>query len=153
MYLSRELIVEGTPRPMAGALDLVVEQTPRPQGHGYVEAEVDRPNPFYEAGATLRGHEFHYSRVIEGEPQTALALRRGHGIGGKRDGVVRGHIWASYMHIHASGTPSWAQRFASLARSRGGESEIGPFREIRRRAACAAGRDAAGDPRFATARI
>jgi cobyrinic acid a,c-diamide synthase len=153
MYLSRELIVEGTARPMAGALDLVIEQTPRPQGHGYVEAEVDRSNPFHEAGARLRGHEFHYSRVIEGEPETALALRRGNGIGGKRDGIVRGNIWASYMHIHASGTPSWAGRFASLALSSGGEGKITLCREIRRRAARAAGRGAAGDPRFVAARI
>lgn len=153
MYLSRELIVEGTARPMAGALDLVIEQTPRPQGHGYVEAEVDRANPFFEAGTTLRGHEFHYSRVIEGEPETALALQRGHGVGERRDGVVRGNVWASYMHIHASGTPSWAGKFTSLARSRGGDGEINLCREIRRRAACAAGRDAAGDPHLSMARI
>jgi cobyrinic acid a,c-diamide synthase len=159
MYLARELIVEGSPCPMAGVLDVVIEQTPKPQGHGYVEAEVDQTNPFFSIGTGLRGHEFHYSRMIEGaySTETALKLHRGRGIGAERDGIVRGRVWASYMHIHALGTPSWAAAFTSLARAHrgemrgGGRGDISLGRETRRRAACAAGRDAAGDPRFAAA--
>jgi cobyrinic acid a,c-diamide synthase len=67
MFLARELIVEDVTYPMSGVLDLVVEQEARPQGHGYVEAEVDRANPFFTAGARLRGHEFHYSKVVGGK--------------------------------------------------------------------------------------
>jgi cobyrinic acid a,c-diamide synthase len=119
MYLARELVVDGVSRPMTGVLDLVVEQTGRPQGHGYVDAEVDRPNPFHPAGTVLRGHEFHYSRVVSGGDAagSTLKLRRGRGLGGRRDGVVRGRIWASYLHVHALGTPSWASAFAGLART------------------------------------
>jgi cobyrinic acid a,c-diamide synthase len=167
MYLARDLVVDGVSHPMAGLLDMTVEQTSRPQGHGYVEAQVDRDNPFFDAGLRLRGHEFHYSRpsgVIESEC-SVLQVRRGQGLGGKRDGIVQGNIWASYMHIHALGTPSWAVNFIALARSfregrsgraRGGGDGLSIeksdrqqrylAREIRRRAACAAGRDAAGDP-------
>jgi cobyrinic acid a,c-diamide synthase len=119
MYLSRELVVDGVSRPMAGALDLVVEQTDRPQGHGYVEATVDRPNPFFPTGTQLRGHEFHYSRVVSGGDAegSTLSLMRGRGLGGRRDGVVKDRIWASYLHLHALGTPTWATAFASLARA------------------------------------
>jgi cobyrinic acid a,c-diamide synthase len=119
MYLSRALVVDGVSRPMVGALDLTVEQTDRPQGHGYVEAEVDRPNPFFPTGMQLRGHEFHYSRVVSGADAagSTLNLLRGRGLGGRRDGVVKDRIWASYLHLHALGTPTWATAFANLARA------------------------------------
>jgi cobyrinic acid a,c-diamide synthase len=119
MFLARELIVDGVPRPMAGVLDLVVEQKTRPQGHGYVEAEVHGDNPFFTKGTVLRGHEFHYSRVVAGDDAnaTTLKLRRGRGLGAGWDGLVKGNIWASYLHVHALGTPAWAPAFVSLARA------------------------------------
>jgi cobyrinic acid a,c-diamide synthase len=118
MFLARELIVDGASHPMAGVLDLVVEQAARPQGHGYVVAEVDQGNPFFTPGTRLRGHEFHYSRVIAGEDSavTTLRLDRGQGVGAGRDGLVKGRVWASYVHLHALGTPLWATSLADLAR-------------------------------------
>jgi cobyrinic acid a,c-diamide synthase len=119
MYLARELVVDGVSHSMAGVLDLVVEQTARPVGHGYVEAEVDGSNPFFECSTRLRGHEFHYSRILSGHDASAscLRLQRGHGIGGGRDGLAVGNVWASYLHVHALGTPSWAGTFTALARA------------------------------------
>lgn len=119
MYLSRELIVDGGSRPMAGVLDIVVEQSARPQGHGYVTAVVDRANPWFDVGTQLRGHEFHYSRPFGGADvkATALQLERGRGVGARRDGVSKGRVWASYTHLHALGAPSWAAQFAALARA------------------------------------
>ncbi len=119
MLLARELIVEGTAWPMLGVLDLVVEHTSRPQGHGYVAATADRPNPFFPVGLELRGHEFHYSRVIGGGDAgaTVMALARGTGVVERRDGVVRGNVWASYTHFHALGTPEWAAGFLQAAAS------------------------------------
>jgi cobyrinic acid a,c-diamide synthase len=136
MFLARELIVDGSSHPMAGVFDLVVEQGSRPQGHGYVVAEVDHDNPFFPRGTQLRGHEFHYSRVVAGEDSEATTLRldRGQGVGARRDGLVKDKVWASYLHLHALGTPSWAGSFARLALayraersdgSPGGRSEIG----------------------------
>jgi cobyrinic acid a,c-diamide synthase len=119
MFLARELRVDDVSYPMAGVLDLVVEQTSRPQGHGYVEAEVDRPNPFFTSGVRLRGHEFHYSHVVSGRDAGATTLRldRGRGVGENRDGLVKDRVWASYLHLHALGTPEWAASFAALART------------------------------------
>jgi len=118
MFLARELIVGGVAHPMSGVLDLVVEQRTRPQGHGYVEAEVDRPNPFFTPGTRLRGHEFHYSQVVAGSDSMATTLRltRGRGVGAGRDGLSKGRVWASYLHLHALGTPGWATALAALAR-------------------------------------
>jgi cobyrinic acid a,c-diamide synthase len=117
MYLARELVVEGSSYPMAGVLDLVVEQTGRPQGHGYEVTKVDRGNPFFPTGSSLVGHEFHYSRVVAGEDASAavLAVERGCGVGNGRDGIVKGRVWASYLHMHALAAPRWAEGFLGLA--------------------------------------
>lgn len=117
MYLARELVVDGSVYPMAGVLDLVVEQRSRPQGHGYVAARVERANPFHDRGTTLTGHEFHYSRVVDGADldRSVLALERGTGLGGGRDGLVKGRVWASYLHVHAAGVPRWADGLLRMA--------------------------------------
>lgn len=123
MYLARALLRDGREHPMVGALPVVVEHTPRPQGHGYMAATVDRPNPFLPVGARLLGHEFHYSRVAGalGGP-TALAVDRGAGLGRGRDGLVVKNVVATYMHLHASGTAGWAAGLvgAALRRAAGG---------------------------------
>ncbi len=117
MLLARELVVDGTAWPMLGVLDLVVEHTDRPRGHGYVLGTVDRPNPFFPVGQEIRGHEFHYSRVVGGSDRntTVMTLQRGTGVEAGRDGVVRGNIWASYTHLHALGTVIWAGGFLEAA--------------------------------------
>ena len=86
------------------------------QGHGYVEAAVVRDNPYYTAGTTIRGHEFHYSKVVHAGEGAALRLDRGRGLGDATDGVSVGRVWASYTHVHALGTPSWAPAVTGLAR-------------------------------------
>jgi cobyrinic acid a,c-diamide synthase len=123
MYLSREIGKDGATYPMAGVLDIVVEHERSPQGHGYVEAEVDRDNAFYPRGTRLKGHEFHYSRVVSGEgvSDTALRLDRGSGIADRRDGLSTGRVWASYTHVHALGTPGWAASLVGLADRHRGE--------------------------------
>jgi cobyrinic acid a,c-diamide synthase len=110
MYLSRALIKDGDEHPMVGALPVSVEHTPRPQGHGYVRARVDRETPFFADGTALRGHEFHYSKLARDdfEVETVLALERGVGVGGGRDGLRVGSAVASYTHLHALGVPGWA---------------------------------------------
>ncbi len=117
MYLSRELVVDGVVHPMSGVLDLVVEHCPTPQGHGYEVAVADVDNPFFAAGTRLVGHEFHYSKIIDGRDQrsSVLRLERGAGIGGDRDGIVRGRVWASYLHLHARATPDWSEGFLAMA--------------------------------------
>jgi len=116
MYLADALVRDGREYPMVGALPVVVEQTARPQGHGYAAATVDRPNPFFPVGTRLLGHEFHYSRLA-GAPrlETALAVDRGAGLGGGREGLVAGNLVATYLHLHALGTPRWASGLVEAA--------------------------------------
>jgi cobyrinic acid a,c-diamide synthase len=118
MLLARELIVDGVTHRMTGVLDLVVEHTRRPQGHGYVVGRVDCENHFFPVGTRLCGHEFHYSHVVGGvdAAATAAGLERGTGVGGGRDGIAKGRVWASYTHLHALAVPQWSAGLLSAAR-------------------------------------
>jgi cobyrinic acid a,c-diamide synthase len=118
MLLSRAIHWAGERHEMAGVLPFEVEVRKRPQGHGYTELTVNAPNPFFAPGAILRGHEFHYSRVIpSGElPPTACKVTRGTGCYQKRDAATINNVWASYTHLHALATPEWADGFLAAAR-------------------------------------
>jgi cobyrinic acid a,c-diamide synthase len=131
MYLARALVTGGASHPMSGVLDLVIEQTHRPHGHGYAEGTVKGANAFFARGTRLRGHEFHYSRPRGGprDVTTVLSLERGTGLGEGRDAIVAGpggRVWASYLHVHALGTPAWAPALLSLARTRQAEKRKRP---------------------------
>jgi cobyrinic acid a,c-diamide synthase len=118
MALSRAIRWRGDRWAMAGVLPFEVEVLARPQGHGYTTLRVDRPNPFLPVGTELRGHEFHYSRIAEGQrPETACAVLRGAGCYNGRDGVVAGNVWAGYTHLHATGAPEWASALVKAARN------------------------------------
>jgi cobyrinic acid a,c-diamide synthase len=118
MLLSRAIHWEGRSYAMAGVLPFEVEVCSVPQGHGYARLTVDRPNPFFPPGLSLRGHEFHYSKILgKGDvPPTACAVERGTGCYEGRDGVVVGNVWASYTHLHALAAPEWAKGLVSAAR-------------------------------------
>ena len=118
MLLARSILWRGRRHPMAGALPLDVEVCAKPQGHGYSELLVDTPNAFFPLGTILRGHEFHYSRILPAGdlPATACAVRRGTGCFEGRDGILAGNVWASYTHLHALATPEWEQGMLRAAR-------------------------------------
>jgi cobyrinic acid a,c-diamide synthase len=126
IYLARSLRHDDVVYPMAGLFPLDLRMHRKPVGHGYTSVRVDGPNPFYEAGLAIRGHEFHYSGPSEGleEVESCMTVETGVGVGGGRDGLVRRNTLACYTHVHASGLKSWASamvsRAAEYARSRGG---------------------------------
>ncbi|MFO7985078.1 MAG: cobyrinate a,c-diamide synthase [Desulfatiglandaceae bacterium] len=112
MYLGERLIVHGKSYPMVGALPLEFVLQKKPQGHGYTVLEVVGENRYYSLGQTVRGHEFHYSRAVP-TSKTPLDfvfhVHRGQGIDGKRDGISKKNLLASYTHVHAQGDRSWAR--------------------------------------------
>ena len=120
MYLGKELILDDRAYPMAGVLPISYGFFKRPQGHGYTVVSVDRPNPYFAVGSELRGHEFHYSRVLDWGGQDAdlvFRMQRGAGIWKGRDGACRKNVLATYTHLHALGTPTWAEAVVRMARS------------------------------------
>lgn len=118
IYLGESLTIEEQNYPMVGALPVAFRMEKQPQGHGYTLLEVEKANPFFPVGTLLKGHEFHYSRVLwlkEGEAHLCYRVKRGAGIDGKRDGLCRKNILATYSHLHALGAEEWADALVEKA--------------------------------------
>jgi len=110
MYLSRSISWNGDVKKMVGVLPCDIEMTKKVQAHGYtVLQKADEEE--------LRGHEFHYSRVRNlGDVKFLYKVIRGKGIDGKNDGIIYKNVIASYAHLHAIGSPQWAEEFVELIR-------------------------------------
>ncbi len=120
IYLGRSLSVGEKKYLMTGALpvDFVLER--RPQAHGYTVLEVSGVNPFFDKRVILRGHEFHYSRIINSDslPEMAFSMKRGHGIDGHGDGLIYKNVLATYAHIHALAAAEWTTGMINKASER-----------------------------------
>lgn len=112
MYLGKGLVYEGVTYAMTGLIPILFGFSKKPQAHGYTIVAVEETNPYYKTGTEIRGHEFHYSSVLRWdgkEKDLAFKLKRGSGIINDRDGVIFKNVLATYTHIHALGTPAWAE--------------------------------------------
>lgn len=118
MYLAEAIVWEGEVWEMAGVLPIEVQVFREPKGHGYVEIEVVEHCAFYDEGTVLRGHEFHYSAIakVRSDLKTVFLLRKGQGAFSGRDGIVWKNVLATYVHVHAAGTPSWAKGLVRAAK-------------------------------------
>ncbi len=124
MYLGESLVLDQSVYPMAGVLPIVFGFSKRPQGHGYTVVRVNRGNPYFPEGTELKGHEFHYSRVLKWEGDASdlvFDMKKGRGFidcdGVPKDGVCMGNVMATYTHLHAIGSPQWAHAIVRLARA------------------------------------
>ncbi len=134
MYLGRNLNIEGRSYPMVEALPMDFQLGKKPQGHGYTALQVVENNPFYPVGITLKGHEFHYSRVIHSDLDSSslvFAMKRGTGILDDKDGVCYKNVLATYTHVHAIGTPEWAEGLIRKALAHQRESKSNSDRKKR----------------------
>ncbi len=118
IYLGRSLSMGTARYPMTAVLPADFSLESRPQAHGYTVLEVTGPNPFFDTGSVLKGHEFHYSRITNCDelPGMIFSMQRGHGITGTGDGILYRNVLATYTHLHAGGTPGWAAGFIRAAR-------------------------------------
>jgi len=125
MYLGEALVLEGKTYPMAGIFPLRFALEKRPQAHGYSIVEVSGSNPYYKKDAVIKGHEFHYSHVINPDVAKkfgkmsisfAFKMKRGEGIINKMDGLCYKNVLATYTHIHALGAPEWTEGIIKKAK-------------------------------------
>jgi len=118
VYLGERLVMDGRDYPMTGVLPAVFGFGAKPQGHGYAVLETVGTNPFFDVGQSVRGHEFHYTYIQEltaDDVTFAFRVHRGFGCDGARDGLHRHNVLASYTHVHALGTPTWAPALVRAA--------------------------------------
>ena len=91
----------GTRHEMAGLLGLVTSFEKRRMHLGYRLARLAAPIPGQSAGALLRGHEFHYSTILE-QPDIALAdVVDANGDAVPETGSRRGFATGTFFHLIA----------------------------------------------------
>jgi len=118
IYLGRGINYQGSYYPMLDVFPVQFSFQNSPVGHGYTEFEVVLPNPYYAINTQIRAHEFHYSLPNAFEVSKlnlAFKVLRGNGFAQKMDGLLKGPVLATYMHVHALGETSWAHGLLSLS--------------------------------------
>lgn len=123
MYLARSLAVADRTYPMVGVVPGDVVMHRRPVGRGYVHLTQtgDSPwGPCHCASGVVKAHEFHYSSIenLPSDLKYAWHVERGHGVDGKRDGILVHNLLASYCHLRMAGGCSWTDRFVAFIRQR-----------------------------------
>ena len=102
MVLGQAIIdAGGQPHAMAGLLGLVSNFAQRQLHLGYRQARLLAPMGGHDEGALLRGHEFHYSTIVE-QPDPPLAHVTD-AVGSPVDttGSRRGRVTGSFFHLIA----------------------------------------------------
>ncbi len=100
MVLGKTLIdKDGHAHAMAGLLGLVTSFEKRKFHLGYRRAVLEAPMAGYDAGQALRGHEFHYTNILE-QPDTPLAqVFDADGGPVPETGSIRGHVTGTFFHL------------------------------------------------------
>ena len=90
---------DGVTHRMAGLLGLVTSYEKRKFHLGYRRAVLQAAMPGFTPGMALRGHEFHYSTILE-QPDAPLAqVFDADGNPVVETGSVRGHVSGTFFHL------------------------------------------------------
>jgi cobyrinic acid a,c-diamide synthase len=121
MYLARSISWKGQTRRMVGAIAGDISMHEKPVGRGYVKLQPTAEHPWHDTKnktPAIAAHEFHYSAVDNLPADTVFAydIKRGHGVDGKRDGIVYKNLLASYTHLRATAGCDWPVRFVRFIR-------------------------------------
>ena len=95
---------EGVAHKMAGLLGVVTSYEKRKFHLGYRQAVLQEAVLGYQRGSRLRGHEFHYSTILE-EPDSPLAqVTDADGNLVSETGSLRGHVSGTFFHMISEAT-------------------------------------------------
>jgi len=133
MYLMERLIdFEGRPYNMCGIFGGTSRMEKKRQALGYVTVRAREDNLLCKRGETLRGHVFHWSRLVDVSKDSqkfAYGLEKCTGdvpanLG--QDGLQKDNVLASYVHVHFAQNPALAMNLLSYVgriKARSGEAE------------------------------
>lgn len=118
MYLCRRVTsFDGNDFPMVGLIPEDCRMEKSLQTVGYVEAKSLSDNVLCRAGESLRGHEFHFSRMEADASaeanQPAFMITKNRTGAQYMSGFALQNIVASYLHIHFAGNVPAARRFVA----------------------------------------
>lgn len=113
MYLTDFIIdFENRSHKMVGLLNARTVMT-KSLTLNYTLADVIADNPLSKVNDVLKGHEFHYSKILEipRDAKFAYRMKIGKGIDGKHDAWLVHKVLASYMHMHFAYQPKLVKNF------------------------------------------
>jgi len=117
MFLGESIITKGGEFDMVGFLPIKTRMHVKFQALGYCIYRVIKSNPISKRGDTIVGHEFHYSDVLPLERlEFAYRVKRGKGVDGRHDGILKKNTLANYIHLHVLSYPQMIDRFLRTAR-------------------------------------
>ena len=93
---------DGTRHAMAGLLGLVTSYEKRKFHLGYRRAVLSSAMPGQAAGDALRGHEFHYSTILEQPDAPLAAVADADGNPVPETGSHRGYVTGTFFHLIAA---------------------------------------------------
>jgi cobyrinic acid a,c-diamide synthase len=100
MVLGHGLIdAKGERHAMAGLLPVITSFAKPALQLGYREMRLAAATPLGPAGATFRGHEFHYARTIESDGAPLFQAFDGEGASLGAVGAIKGTVMGSFMHL------------------------------------------------------
>lgn len=112
---------EGKRCPMAGLLPFGTRMLERRKALGYTEVVLRESCLLGGEGAIIRGHEFHYSEIVEAEGIPGLlfayGIRKRKEAPERQEGYMNGSILASYIHLHWGSNPEAAWSFVKHCRN------------------------------------
>ncbi len=116
MYLSRQITdFDDQTYDMVGVIPAVCQMQSKLETVGYVEAKALTNNVLCIKEHTLRGHEFHFSRMYpdrSGEEfPWAFEFKKMRTGAIYQGGYAAGNVLASYLHMHFAGNRQAAQQF------------------------------------------
>ena len=117
IFLSRQITLrDGTSHRLAGILPFDIEMTDKLVNFGYVTVELSSDCLLGRAGAHIRGHSFHYSR-ISNVRNLATNYRIAYSLSGRmeKEGYRLGNVLASYVHLHFRANQEIARSFVDAA--------------------------------------
>ena len=124
MYLCREMgDIKGQVFPMTGCLPFATRMLDRRKALGYREVTQTQATPLGPAGQTMRGHEFHYSTIVEStdEAGTVYRLTDRMGLEKAHEGFLIHQTLGSYVHLHLGSCPQAAEAFVNACRQWAGK--------------------------------
>lgn len=126
MYLMERIVdLEGREYPMVGLFPMRARMEERLHSLGYRGIVTRKGSPLGSPGTTIRGHEFHYSRIdhmaegVEGvysmQDRSEAAVHE--------EGYLFRNVLGSYVHLHWGSNPGVASHFVEFCRRHGGEGQ------------------------------
>lgn len=113
MYLTRQITnFDSQEFPMVGIIPACTMMEKKLQAMGYVEVKAIQDNLLLKKGQQARGHEFHYSRLVNLKADNfTYQVSGGKGVSGRLAGYQYKNLLASYIHLHFGNNPDLAKNF------------------------------------------